>query len=452
MKRIKFPLVILAAAMGMVSLSAQATNGYFLPGFGIRSMGMGGVGIAFGEDAISAAANPANLSRVGHRMDIGATLFNPVRTATVWDRPIVGADPSTQAGGWGFHGGGDSSEEIFLMPEFGFAMPLFDGISVGIAMVGNGGMNTTYRDNFFSFGAIPGQKFPIGVDLMQVLIPLTVAFQPTENHSFGFSLIPAVQRFAANGLQAFKAFDASYTITSDPDHLTNKGFDWSMGAGARMGWLGSFFNDRVSLGATYSSKIYMSRFEKYQGLFAEQGDFDIPENWGVGIALKPVKSFVMSYDVMRIRYSRVASVANRGPEGWDNSWMAAGIDGIFSTWDPALELGNDLGMGFGWSDQVVHKFGVQYEVNNKLTVRAGYNYGKSPIANDQVTFNTLAPAVTEQHYSVGFTYKLEKDVELTGFYMYAEQRNQIACGQNIIDCADIGMHQNSLGLNMSYLF
>lgn len=452
MKRIKSPLAILAAALGIVSMPAQATNGYFLPGFGIRSMGMGGVGIAFGEDSISAAANPANLSRVGHRLDIGVTLFNPVRTATVWDRPTDGIDLSKIAGGFGFHGGGDSSEEIFPMPELGFAMPLFDGISVGIAMVGNGGMNTTYRDNFFNFNGIPGQKFSIGVDLMQILIPITVAYQPVENHSFGFSLIPAVQRFAANGLQAFQAFDASMTITSDPNHLTNQGFDWSMGAGARVGWLGSFLDDKVSLGATYSSKIYMSRFEKYQGLFAQQGDFDIPENWGFGIAFKPVKSFVMAYDVMRIRYSRIASVANRGPESYDATWMGSPTDGIFSTWDPTLELGNDLGMGFGWSDQVVHKFGIQYEVNNKLTVRAGYNYGKSPIANDQVTFNTLAPAVVEQHYSVGFTYKLEKDTELTGYYMYAEQRNQIACGQNIIDCADIGMHQNYLGASLSYLF
>ena len=38
---------------------AQATNGYFSHGYGIKSQGMAGVGIALPQDGLAAASNPA---------------------------------------------------------------------------------------------------------------------------------------------------------------------------------------------------------------------------------------------------------------------------------------------------------------------------------------------------------------------------------------------------------
>ncbi len=53
----------------------------------------------------------------------------------------------------------------------------------------------------------------------------------------------------------------------------------------RVGWLGKL-SDAVTLGAAYSSKMRMSKFDKYKGLFAEEGGFDIPEHYSLGIAFK----------------------------------------------------------------------------------------------------------------------------------------------------------------------
>jgi len=69
--------------------------------------------------------------------------------------------------------------------------------------------------------------------------------------------------------------------------------------------------------------------------------------------------------------------------------------------------------GFNWENQTVYKLGVQYGVNNRLQVRAGYNYGKTPIPDDMVTFNLLAPAPWEHHYSLGFTYRANENLEVT---------------------------------------
>lgn len=431
------------AAACMAAFPAYATNGYFLPGFGIRSEGMGGVGIAYGRDSLSTAANPANAVNTGMRGDLGFAVFNPER---------YGSNADTVATDF-FDYSSESDAKYFIMPEMGFSMPLNDKLHVSLAVVGNGGMNTTYPTNLFSFFGNPPVDQKLGVDMMQVLVPISAAYKVNENHAFGASLVLAETRFRAYGLDAFKAFP----ILSDPSKLTGNGFDYSYGAGIKLGWLGEFMDDRLTVGLTYASRTYMTEFDKYASLFAEQGDFDIPENYGIGIAFKPVKNLVIAADVLRINFSEIASVGNPGP-GTDPDGIGP-MSGI-----PALDFGvpcpdpsnpyctgRDQGMGFGWEDQTVYKLGIQYGVNNRLLLRAGYNYGKSPIPDDQMTFTLLVPATVEEHYSVGFTYKANQNLEVTGTYMYAASHSQSACNQNIVGCTSFNMHQNVFGLTLGWV-
>lgn len=465
MKSMKYSKSVIALAVSVAPSLAMATNGYFLPGSGFRSQGMGGVGIAYGRDSLSTAANPANAINTGMRADLGVGIFNPERHARVYE------DGVPPVGGFGFSADTESDSRYFIVPEMGFTMQLSERLSIGVAVVGNGGMNTTYPENFFSFqNVIPPKDQKIGVDMMQLLVPISVAYKVNENHAVGASLVLAETRFRAYGLDAFVCFDAQYAgdpapgcpasfaITSDPEHMTDNGFDYSYGAGVRVGWLGEFLDDKLTVGLTYASKTYMTKFDKYRGLFAEQGDFDIPENYGIGIAVKPVKNLVIAADVFRINYADIKSVANRGPgdtvpvPGNDQTKAITSIladtnnDGVSSK-----ETGNDDGMGFGWKSQTVYKLGVQYGLNNRLLLRAGYNYGKSPIPDDQVTFNLLAPATVEHHYSVGFTYKANDNLEVTGTYMYVAPNGQQKCGQNIVDCAAFDMHQNVFALSFGWV-
>lgn len=428
---------------------AHATNGYFLPGFGTRSQGMGGVGIAYGRDSLSTAANPANAVNTGMRGDMGFAVFNPERYASDDVRP----NNPMQVTDF-FDYSSESASKFYLMPEMGFSMGLTENVHVAMAVVGNGGMNTTYTTNLFAFPGGARADDKLGVDMMQLLVPISAAYRVNENHSVGASLVLAETRFRAYGLDSFKAFP----ILSDPDKLTGNGFDYSYGAGIKLGWLGEFLDDKLTVGLTYASRTYMTKFDKYSSLFAEQGDFDIPENYGIGIAFKPKKNLVIAADVLRINYNDIASVGNPGP-GPDPDGAMGDLSGI-----PAMDFGvacpdasnpyctgRDQGMGFGWENQTVYKLGIQYGVNNRLQVRAGYNYGKSPIPNDQMTFTMLVPATVEHHYSAGFTYRANENLEVTGTYMYVASNSQTACGQNIVDCATFNMHQNLFGLSLGWV-
>ena len=401
------PLIILAA-----STEANATDGYFSHGYGVKSQGMGGVGIALPQDALAAAANPAGMGLIGDRVDFGVTWFRPQRESEL---------VNTAGGSKFFDGTYDANDtENFIIPEFGYNRQINPNLTLGVSVYGNGGMNTDYKNGIPLFGSTGSA----GVDLIQVFVAPTVTWKLTPNQTIGASLNLAYQRFEAKGLQGFAPASTS------PNDLTNNGHDNSYGAGLHLGWIGQI-NDVVSLGASYQSRTYMSKFDKYKGLFAEQGDFDIPSTYGVGIAVKATPQLTLAADVERINYSDVDSIGNASLSNLGNG------------------LGSDNGAGFGWRDVTATKLGASYAYSDALTVRAGYNHSTQPIRQTDTLFNILAPGVIQDHATLGATWVLANKSEISLSYVHAfeEKVNGSGSLQGFGGGeANLKMYQDSLGI------
>lgn len=394
---------LLAAAVAAVLAPgmALATDGYFSHGYGMKSKGRAGASSAMTDDAFGGANNPATMAFAGNRMDLGIDWFRPDRSAS----------RTGSFGGAGFIDGTEDGNEAssFLIPEFGYNRMLGPDLSLGITVYGNGGMNTEYPgtalDQGICMGGAPNGvpanllcgSGKLGVDLSQLIFAPTVARKFGAAQSLGVSPLIAYQRFKAYGLQPFAA------ISSDPANLTNNGYDDSWGFGVRFGYFAQI-SPALSVGAAYSTKINMQEFDKYRGLFAEHGDFDIPENYNAGLAFKALPNLTLVADYKRINYSKVASVGN-----------PSNVPGV-----GAAQLGaSSASIGFGWEDVNVFKLGLEYQWNSKLLLRAGYNRTDNPIQARDVTFNILAPGVVEDHLTLGFSYALQTDSEITVAYMHA---------------------------------
>ncbi len=415
-----------AALLLAIPASSMATNGYFSHGYGTKSKGLAGGGIALPQDAMAAATNPAGMVWVGDRMDLGAALFSPHREYTA------------DTGAFNVMGGNhDSDNTLFLIPHFAWNYMLDENSSYGVTVYGNGGMNTEYTNQgggvFFAGTA--------GVDLSQLFVNLSYARKFNGNASWGASLILAAQAFKAYGLGTFAGFVANPPASD----LTDNGHDISYGAGLKFGIQGEIANG-LTLAGSYQSKIRMSEFDDYKDLFAEDGDFDIPATATIGLAWKAAPNHTLTFDVQRIWYGSVDSIAN--PMG--DLFNCPALGGA----DQESCLGGNNGAGFGWDDMTVYKLGWQYQPNNLWTVRLGYSYGKQPIDSDDVTFNILAPGVMEQHYTIGFTRKMGKDQELNFAAMYSPREsvhgtNPFSGGaQNV----EIEMYQYEVELSYSWLF
>ena len=393
---------ITVLALVVLAAPALATNGYFSLGYGTPYKGMAGAGQALHLNTMASATNPATIAFVkGYDLSVG--LFNPNRDYT------VSGNPSGYPGTFGLAPGTyESDSSIFVMPGLAAAWHLSGRFHVGLAIYGNGGMNTDWSNPVF------GQA-PTGVNLMQAFVAPSFTYEFADHQAIGVSPILGWQSFEAKGLSAFAMF------SSNPAKLTNNGSDTSTGFGARIGYHGKF-GEHLGVGASYQTKIAMGEFDEYAGLFAEQGDFDIPENWTVGLAIFPAKGWTLAIDFQEIYYSKVRSIGNP---------MLPNL--------MKAPLGADGGAGFGWQDVSVWKLGLQYEVSPKTTIRAGFAHCDQPIPESEVLFNILAPGVIEEHLTVGFTTLLSEKSALhfalmRGFSSSVEGPNPLeAPGQQKIE-------------------
>jgi long-chain fatty acid transport protein len=408
---------------------------------------MAGAGSALPQDTLSVFNNPAGLVHLDRQYDAELELFSPKHEYKANNDfappppPPFNVPPGTEK----------SENNYFLIPSFGINFPLDDRSTVGIALAGQGGMNTEYdTDTFANFAAPPGSPTnptgaftatePTGVDLAQIALGVTYARElggfealGITRQSIGITPILAAQRFKARGLQPFKALSAS------PGNVTNNGYDYSYGAGVRVGWLGSMLNDQLNIGLSYQSKLWMTDFDDYEGLFAGGGEFDIPAVFNFGLAYLVTPELTIVADYKRIFYDDIDALSNTND---------VSIGEIFT--NPDKRLGGDNGLGFGWEDINVYSVGLQYNVNNKLTIRAGYSISDEPWKNANTLFNILAPATIEQHASIGATYKLSRQSQINfafthGFENTIQGTSQFTGPQT----GHVRMHQNILQISYS---
>ncbi|MEJ2362794.1 MAG: outer membrane protein transport protein [Gammaproteobacteria bacterium] len=392
-RRLASAAVLAALAVPTTSF---ATNGYFSDAYSTKNGGLAGAGVALPEDAMASATNPAGMVWVGQTGDIGGAIFSPHREYTV--SGVAGTpDPNT-----GYFplvlGTVKSDSNYFFIPHFGMNWMIDNNSSAGVAVYGNGGMNTDYPNSAFG-GTFYGTG--AGVDLSQLFVNGTYSRKINASSSWGVSLIGIYQRFKATGLQAFD--QPGYSAY--PGSVTDNGYDTSTGFTYKLGWQGEVAKG-LTLGASYQGKASMSKFDKYKGLYAEGGNFDIPSTWTVGLAYDTAPSSKLVFDVQRINYSEVPSIANS-------------ISNFNPQNAPTNSLGGSSGPGFGWQDITVYKLGYQWATSPAWTWRVGYSHCDQPIPNKEVLFNILAPGVVQDEITFGFTNKLDKSSEWSYRMMYA---------------------------------
>jgi long-chain fatty acid transport protein len=372
---------------GFTFQTVYATDGYYRHGYGIKYSALAGSGVAVSLSSLGAITNPASISYLNNSFEINVSYFSPDRYYE------VGGNPSGFPGTFGLMPGKVVSDQKgFIFPTLGANMNLTNNISVALSLYGNGGMNTDYPTMTFGEMSSPGT----GVNIEQMFGNLSFAYKFSENHSIGVAGIVGWQRFAAKGLGMFGAMGFS----SDPNSLTSNVHSTALGFGFKVGYQGQWLED-LRFGASYQSKVYMSEFERYAGLFAEAGDFDVPANWQAGLAFTP-GDWKFMVDVKQILYSQIKSIAN---PMLPNLMMAP--------------LGADEGAGFGWKDILIIKYGVMFSGICGWDFMAGYSVSQNPVNEDNVMFNILAPAVIENHVTFGISKDIAKNHEVTVAFMYA---------------------------------
>ncbi len=465
-------LVVVATVLAMaVAGSANATNGYLTHGVGTKSKALAGSNVADPQEVAVVASNPAGIAFVGERLELGISLFSPMRdySTTPSQLPDVAysmgaftvgdstSDPRT--------GNSISSEnELFFIPYVAKSWKHGEQGTIALSFYARGGMNTEWQGGNATFdpdgpgpaptltfagtygGSFTGNEGTAGVDLMQGFLNTAYAWNnPSKTVSLGAAAIFGVQRFRAIGVSAFAPYTKTFAEsggTAFPQHLSNNGYNWSYGIGGSLGFQWNP-TSKFSVALGYTSEIMMTEFDKYRDLFAQKGGFDVPAHLDFGIAFKPTPGVALTAGIQEIFYEGIASVSNPIQYLFDCPTAGAGGTDLESC------LGGSRGGGFGWQDMTVYSVGAAWDYGQDWTFRVGASTTDQPIPEDQMTFNILAPGVMEEHYTVGLTRKMGGGNEFNVAFMYAP-KVKVSGPQNFDPTQTVQFKMDQWDLEFSY--
>ncbi|MDH3948309.1 MAG: outer membrane protein transport protein [Gammaproteobacteria bacterium] len=405
-----------------VPTTAFATNGYQLIGVGSYQKGLAGAVTANPGSAMTAVTNPAGAARIGSRADFSMEAFMPDRSVDF-----------TAVGG----GKEESAVDMYGIPAIGWTAPTSDGSDVyfGGGMYGTSGMGVDY-------GVTAGPVFPgptntlfdgySNISFWQMAPVL--AWNVDEKLSLGASLNIDYQSVALK--QRFTDTTTPLPNTLQQVDLSRSASSFGLGLG-----LGILYDPipAVTLGFSYKSKQNFSDLE-YQlatgditlmGTALPAGtyslDLDYPQQAAVGIAYRAGNKLTFSGDIKWINWSdTMKQLIINGPAG-------------------------PIPYNSGWDDQTVFAIGINYDINDKFTIRGGYNYAESPIGPEDVANNLILPAVVETHYTIGGDYRINNHWDLAFHYMYVPE-NTVTSTDPQMPGAKISLSETSFGLNIGYRF
>lgn len=387
----------------------------------IKAVGMGGVAVAFPQDALVTAYNPAGMAEVGDRLDVGLHWAHYVGDAKVHGNAFPGVNGR-------FYG---YRTKDFYAPDIGYNKVIdCDGrLSLGIAVYNRQQSKTTYREPFVLLGTSR-----LSLEYIDEEVSPTISYKLTDCLDVGLSINYNLQRLKVNGLQNFD----SPLHSKYPGHVTNRGYNYSSGVGVTLGVLW-YFNNCISLGATYTPQTYMSRFHKYKGFLAHRGQFNLPALYSAGLAWKVLPCVTLAFDVQYQDWSRINALHN--PLIHNNT----------------IELlGSRHGPGFGWKPQIFYRTGINWDINDCWTVRMGYRHANAPVRPSQTVVNQFTLETLRDVLTCGGTWRVACQHELSGYFAWGF-RHQVK-GKNSIPPpfgggeADISQQVTLLGISWGYLF
>ena len=358
-KTIKLALV---ASLALGATSAFATNGTSLIGFGAKSRGMGGTGVAQFQGAESAFNNPALLGQAkGNEVTIGGTYFAP--------------DVSFTDNASGTSATEDSTASASMIPAVASVEKYNDSFAWGLALYGVGGMGVDYRDATTTAQA--GALSNDNLLLMRFSVPMAYTIAGVS-----LGLAPVIE---------YGALSMGSGVTTDIAYGFELGAAYSIAG--------------VTIGLDYKSAVthdFDNTFDSkaMTGQAGSNTDLDTPQSITAGVSYNFMKNHTVALEYRNLAYGSAAGFDDFGWE--DMNVIALGYEFAADTWavragynhgdqpinlDPttATEMMGSVGslMMFPGVTEDHYTVGGSYTFSEKTSLDAAFMYatGEASIDN-----------------------------------------------------------------------
>lgn len=374
-----------AVVLALAASHATATNGDHMVGLSAIQNGMAGAVVAAPQEATTVLVNPAGMAELN---------IKDVR----FDLGVGFLNPPRRVNGF------DSDSNLYMMPTGAVAFRVNDRLTLGMGLGGISGMGVDFADT----AAMAGNQFTVTTKQFFKVSP---GFAYLVNDKFAIGATVNLN---------YQSLAMANPVFSLPQ---NQVFGWGVSAG--MIWK---LSNQLQLGAAWSSKQRMDEFEWNTAQGRVSMRMDAPQTLALGLAWRPAPGLLVEGDVKQIWFNDVLnSISVNRPAG-------SPVPAAFN---------------FGWSNQTVYALAVQKDIGDKMQIRVGINYGKSPIGQEDVNQNIGSLAVVEKHLTLGLSRKFSDKV--TGSLSYVHAFNN-SVTSSVAPANTIELKQNLVNFQISYQY
>ncbi len=347
-------------------------------------------GFALNEQSVSAAGT-ANAGRVSTALDASTVYNNPAAMMQLkqaqFTQAVAFIDAQTKisnaVGGAGGTAEGDIVPHTFI-PSGYYTSGDKGGWAWGIAAYGSFGLKTNYEDTFA--GRFHGDKSDVKVTTIQP----TLSYQINDTFSVGVG--PTI-----NKLEAYlsRNVGAPQNVSLEGDKI---GYGYNVGIHAKL-------SDNTQAGLVYRSKVdykikgHLNDIPAMPPKLAAQTSVTTPESVELGISHALSPTLTAHAGAVWTRWSRlqalnVSSALGSGPAApgseafeWENTWGTA--------------------------------LGLSKQVNDKLTLRTGIAYDRTPVTEEHLSVRL--PSGNRRIATLGVGYQLSQNQTIDFSYAYLDE-------------------------------
>jgi len=337
---------------------------------------MGGAFTALADDPTAIYHNPAGILQLdGTHFTVGLTTFSP--NSTFKSNGTSGI-PGTYAGQTT-----DLKSKTWITPNIFLTHKINDHVAVGIGGFSSFGMGTDWPDNWEGRFAVGATKST----LKTYSINPVLALKPFEKLSIAFGIVAQRLSFELENRTCIDLRPLGMSLAPIEIGSKLEGDDWDWG------WNASFLlsiTRNLKVGVSYRSEI----------------THNIKS---IDVEFEPEMGLVGLHDASAVSRFKTPAMLFMGTAWTSGPWTLS-FDAYWTQWSSydklSLRFDSPVG-GFSgmevskdWHDSWIWGWGVQYEVNRYLDIRAGFIYDESPIPAD-----TLDPSIVHgdsRVYCLGF--------------------------------------------------
>jgi len=402
-------------------------------GIGSRATALGGAYAANAEGPFAAYYNPAGLTQTDRPVvSAGLMVISPDLEA----KNYKVENNNNNADNLGPTDVSDESDDLYP-PHLGFAMPINDRWSVGLAAYAPFGLHLEWEEN--------PHKNPMAYNTYEswydrrVVTP-TAAYKVNNQLSLGFGIslgrstagkkynvydVKNLAQVKAGGDPSFgDAATLEADLTDDFNYSANIGVmykpaeNWNIGITYRSFTDADFDGDlEVNDVAQGVKKALDAKGLALKDEYdASLDDVDHPDQVQLGVRFQPYKTLSMEVDVVWTRWSMIEEQT---------------VD--INDADEAVRtlLGEEkIDYKRDWEDTRQVRVGIEWQTTDMVTLRGGYFYDPSPIPDD--TFDAQWPDADKKTYSLGAGFDITDNwtVDTVVQYTVVEQ-DRIIGGESV---------------------